>query len=205
MVSPDDRKRLQPLLLPGERLLWTGRPRGGIAFRSADLYLVPFGFLWTALVLFWNIEVWSMPRSEPFFALWGLPFLAFGAYIVAGRFFHEAWLRAHLLYAVTSRRIVVLRTPPFQRVKSLDIGYLPVLDYEEHRDGRGTLTFDFDDDERNPWWSSHAPRAWLPPLARMRFDRIERPRFVYDLVRREADRRHGERIAETGGARSFIG
>jgi hypothetical protein len=205
MVSPDDQKRLQPLLLPGERLLWAGRPKGGIAFRSADLYLVPFSFLWAGFALFWNIDVWSTPRRDPVFALWGLPFLAAGAYIVAGRFFHEAWLRAHLLYAVTSRRIIVVRTPPFQRLKSIEIGYLPTLDYEEHRDGRGTLTFDFDDDEGNPWWMGHRRQTWFPRLARMRFDRIEQPRLVYDLVRREADRRRGERLAETGGSRSFIG
>jgi hypothetical protein len=205
MVSPDDQKRLQPLLLPGERLLWAGQPKGGITFRPADLYLVPFSVLWAGFVLFWNISVWSMVRSEPFFALWGLPFLAMGAYMVAGRFFHEAWLRAHLLYAVTSRRIIVMRTPPFQRLKSLEIGYLPTLDYEEHRDGRGTLTFDFDEQDGNPWWVGHRPRIWSPLLVRMRFDRIRQPRLVYDLVRREADRRHAERIAETGGPRSFIG
>ncbi|MFL6858499.1 MAG: hypothetical protein ACJ8EB_11415 [Allosphingosinicella sp.] len=205
MISPDDHKRLKPLLLPGERLLWVGRPKGGIAFRSTDLYLVPLSFLWAGFALFWNLSVWSMPAPEPFFELWGLPFLAMGAYFVAGRFVHEAWLRAHLLYAVTSRRVIVVRMPPWQRLKSLEIGYLPVLDYEEHRDGRGTLIFDFDDDEGNPWWSSKAPRAWLPPLKRMRFDRIEQPRLVYDLVRREADRGRIERTAEAAGPRGFIG
>ncbi|HEX5182212.1 MAG TPA: hypothetical protein VFW19_03560 [Allosphingosinicella sp.] len=38
---------------------------------------------------------------------------------------------------------------------------------------------------------------WQPPLWRLRFDRIERPREVYELIRRETDRRRRDREGES--------
>lgn len=204
MISPDDHKRLQPFLHPGERLLWAGRPKGGVVLRLPDLYLIPFGILWVSLAL-GSIALDPTRDPDLFSWVWSIVVISLGTYLLAGRFLHEAWVRAHLLYAVTSQRVVVVRTPPWQRFKSLELGYLPVLDYEEHRDGRGTLTFDFDGEDDHPWWMHHQNHGSASQLMRMRFDRIEQPRLVYDLVRREAERRRSERIGEVAGPRSFIG
>lgn len=174
-------------------------------FRSSDLYLVPFSLLWGGFAVFWNVSVWTM-GAPWFFRLWGLPFLVAGLYFVLGRFLHEAWLRDHIFYAISDRRVLVFRTGPWPRLRSAEIGYLPVFEYEEHRDGRGSLNFDIDDEESSSWWLRGRRQApWITPLSRLRFDRIEQPREVYDLIRRETDRWHRNRYGESSEPRSFIG
>jgi hypothetical protein len=42
---------LEPELLPGERLIWTGKPGKGLLLRSSDWFLIPFSFVWFGGVL----------------------------------------------------------------------------------------------------------------------------------------------------------
>jgi len=43
-----------------------------------------------------------------FMRLRGIPFLAVGAYLVAGRFAQNAWRCRHTVYGVTDRRVIVI-------------------------------------------------------------------------------------------------
>ena len=36
---------LQPYLMPGERIVWSGQPKQGIAFTSSDLIAIPFSLM----------------------------------------------------------------------------------------------------------------------------------------------------------------
>lgn len=86
----------QPYLLPGERVLWTGRPKQGIALHASDTFLIPFSLLWTGFALLWNVGVWTMPGANEVdwsFRLFGLMFLVIGLYFVFGRFVHDAAIR----------------------------------------------------------------------------------------------------------------
>lgn len=202
MTPFEDQRLLQPHLLPAERLLWTGRPGRGVSLRWADLFLIPFSLVWGGFAIFWNVMVWT--KGAPlFFAAVGLPFLAMGLYLIAGRFLHEALLRSGLLYAVTDRRVIVLRTRFGHGFRSAEIGRLPALELEEHRGGRGTLRFEARPAPRivDPGGLGH----WVPAVGkRLVFDRIERARFVYDLVGREAGRRRTELLADPPAPRGFV-
>jgi hypothetical protein len=67
----------QPYLLQGERIVWSGRPKQGIAFSRSDLMGIPFSIMWCGFIIFWNVSVWNIPDSgtsdDWFFKLWGLP------------------------------------------------------------------------------------------------------------------------------------
>jgi hypothetical protein len=192
---------LRPWLLPGERLLWTGRPVQGVRFTRQDILLVPFGLLWGAIAFSVNFDVWK--SGGPWiFDIWTLPFLAIGLYAVAGRFLINAMVRRRTVYAVSNRRILLLRRPPFGRFRSFEIGYLPVLEYEERGGGRGTIRFDLD--ETDPWWTSDRHNL-LPPSLAAAFDRIDEPRRVYDLIVRETERWRREQYGPEAADRSFIG
>lgn len=105
---------MKPHLFPGERVLWTGQPKQGLALSGRDAFLIPFSLLWGGGAIFWNVQVWSFPETgqggpEWFFRLWGLPFLIAGVYLIIGRFIHDAALRKNALYGVTDQRVLLIR------------------------------------------------------------------------------------------------
>jgi hypothetical protein len=140
--------------------------------------------------------------APPEFPLFGLPFLAAGLYVTFGRFAVEDWMRRRTLYGLSNRRILILRGP-FGRFRSFEIGYLPLLEYEEHRSGRGTIRFDEENGGR-PWWLGRHD-VWMPRGDAPCFDRIADPRRVYDLILRETERWRREQFGEHAPSRAFIG
>lgn len=166
----------QTVLLRGETLMWTGQPRRGLMLRPADALLVPFSLLWGGFAIFWNVMVWR--AADWFFRLWGLPFLVAGLWLIGGRFFSDAWLRAHTRYAVTDRRVLI-RTSLLP-LQSLDRNRLPRLEMDEHKDGSVSLWFAergslFGWGRRRSLWSTAFDRT-------PHFERIAKGREVYDLL-----------------------
>ncbi|MEA3041148.1 MAG: hypothetical protein QOC65_637 [Sphingomonadales bacterium] len=205
MVRPEFHAALRQWLLPGERLLWAGLPKQGLLLRSSDLYLVPFSLFFVGFALLWNQGVWEWGDTPFLFAVAGVALLLGAAYVSLGRFLVDAVVRAKLLYAVTDRRIVILRRPPWSRFRALDLSYLPVLELQQSGRGRGTINFDVAPDPQ--WWSHAHQPEWTPALSKVaRFLEIEGAAAVYDLISRECERRRAERLARLPADRAaFIG
>jgi hypothetical protein len=203
MIGPEDHSRWRPWLLAGERLLWSGRPKRGLVFRLADLYMVPLGLLWFALSV--GLDSRNLLADAPWaFGPWAMLMGVFGLYLLTGGFLHEAFLRARLFYAVTDQRVLVLRTGRFRGgLKSIEIEYLPMLELRERGDGRGTLVFDPGEDKNT--WGGHGTGRSPALAAGARFYRIEQPRLVYELVRKQAERRRREIAGDLPPHRAFIG
>jgi len=72
------------------------------------------------------------------FALFGIPFVCVGIYIVIGRFFHTAWLRKRTYYVITNRKIIRLRN---KKVDVLMGANLPQFSVEAYQDGSGSIYF----------------------------------------------------------------
>jgi hypothetical protein len=130
-------------LLPGERVLWTGRPNASRLVGRGDILLIPFSLMWGAFAIFWEAGVlglFSKPGSSApdFFVLWGIPFVIAGQYFIWGRFIYKRWDRLRTRYAITNQRIVIWRGTGEQ---ALFIGQLPSISQTVHRDGSGTLEF----------------------------------------------------------------
>ena len=178
----------RPYLLTGERILWSGQPKQGIALSARDTLLIPFSLLWGGFAIFWNVGVWTtIPANGGglFFRLWGLPFLALGLYFIVGRFFYDAWLRQRLYYAVTDRRVLILRGNPPLKLTSRDIQSLPMLELSERSDGTGTLAFDSEDLGYSMFVRRRSFAGWTS-AANAQFFRINDPRRVYELIRNQA-------------------
>ena len=96
---------------PSERIVWSGKPGRGIRLRGADVFAIPFSLMWCGFAVFWETMA-VMGRAPLFFALWGIPFVAIGLYIVFGRFFVDAMVRSKTFYGVTSERILIITAAP---------------------------------------------------------------------------------------------
>jgi len=180
-MSPTEAEReIAKELEADERLMWSGAPREGVVLRRGDIVLIPFSVLWGGFAIFWEATV--LRSGAPlFFALWGIPFVLVGLYLIFGRFFVDAKSRARTAYGVTDRRIVVVAGLRSRSVRSLPLSAVPEIVLDEMADGSGTITFG----------PSHPMTRWAGgagwPGARrsvgISFDMIPRAREVYGRIR----------------------
>jgi hypothetical protein len=103
--------QLQPYLRPGEQLLWSGRPDPDVRLTPADGFLIPFSILWTSFALFWEIGVATADNTSPIGAVFGIPFLAVGCYMVAGRFIYKRYRKQRTAYGITPQRALIAVGP----------------------------------------------------------------------------------------------
>ena len=160
-----------------ERLLWTGAPVRGIRLRPLDALLVPLSLMWGGFAIVWETVV--VRNGAPwFFALWGIPFVIVGIYLIAGRFFVDAWLRAKTAYAVTDRAAYVVREGPFAVTRRLTGSALDAVSLSPASGSKGTIEF-----SSSPmWWSRAAGFRIWNGASSDRFDAIADARTVFDLI-----------------------
>lgn len=93
-----------------EKLVWKGRPQQGIRLYAQDAFMLPFGLLWGGGVVAVFGAGWREFSAAPLpFSLFPLIFLLAAAYITIGRLAHDAWIRSRIAYALTDRRVIILR------------------------------------------------------------------------------------------------
>jgi hypothetical protein len=173
---------IRPELASGEQLLWSGNPPTGIRLRGQDLFLIPFSLMWAGFAVFWEAMV--LTKGAPlFFALWGIPFIAMGAYITVGRFFVDAQQRSKTTYAVTDQRVVIVSGLWSRQVKSLPLQTLSEISITEKSDSAGSGTITFGSMPAIFGW--FAGTGWpgagkhMPPS----FEMISDVRNVYETIR----------------------
>jgi hypothetical protein len=146
IIDPEVAQKMQPELMTGETLLWTGRPNPSVIFHSSDLLLIPFSLLWGGFAIFWEAGVLGFfngngksGHAPLFMALWGIPFVVIGQYMIWGRFVYDAWLKRRTYYAVTNRRVIVAQDATKWKTSWAYIANIPTV----QREGtdRGTLWF----------------------------------------------------------------
>ncbi|HET7856676.1 MAG TPA: hypothetical protein VFL41_09495 [Gaiellaceae bacterium] len=173
----------------GERLLWVGRPYPGRVFDRSDAFLIPFSLLWGGFAIFWEAGV--ILSGWEFGAVWGIPFVAFGLYLIAGRFFVKVRRRRRTHYAVTDRRVFSKRD---DATRAAFIHSIPTINARLQADGSGSVIFGnrswmqdaYADSGLDFFASGYGASEWVS------FNDIPDARAVVDLVnelrgRSEAD------------------
>ena len=177
---------LTPHLDSGERLLWSGQPRGGIRLRAQDAFLIPFSLLWGGFAFFWEYMAITHVSNAPLpfniiFPLFGVPFVLVGLYFIFGRFLVDARSRARTFYGVTSERIIIISGLFSRQIKSLQLRTLTDVSLIHRTDGSGTITFG----PTHPMIAFFPAGAW-PGAGRFSppsFESIERAKEIYDVIR----------------------
>jgi hypothetical protein len=119
-----------------------------------------------------------------FFALWGIPFVLMGNYMVWGRFLADMWQRSKTYYAVTNDRIIILSGLFSRKVKSLNLRTLTDISMDQKFDGTGNITFG----PTTPWSNWYV--AQWPGTTRQTpsFEGIPDVKSVYQVIK-EAQRK----------------
>lgn len=132
-------------LLRDERVLWAGQPDPSVNFTMWDIFLVPFSLIWGGFAVFWEVSVLvsMIPRNGMgvMFALFGIPFVLVGLYLIFGRFIYKRWRKHRTYYAVTNRRVLSLTKVGGQQFQSKSIASIAEIGKRVGRSGTGTLTF----------------------------------------------------------------
>jgi hypothetical protein len=133
-------------LMKGERLLWFGRPDPNRFFARNDVFLIPFSLMWGGFAIFWEISV--IREGWGFGVVWGIPFVAIGLYMIAGRFLVKSRRRRRTHYALTDKRVLIVDGGGSTRAAFLSS--IPTIDSRLRSDGSGTIIFG------NPSWTQAA-------------------------------------------------
>lgn len=144
-LDPEASIKLQSELVSGESLVWAGRPNSSVIFHSGDGFAIPFSLLWGGFAIFWEAGVlgfWghnSKGTAPLFMAIWGIPFVVIGQYMIWGRFIYDGWLKRRTYYGITNRRVIVLQEAIKRKTCSMYLDAIPSVE----RDGSftGTLWF----------------------------------------------------------------
>lgn len=123
-------------LSAGESVLWRGQPEAGHLFNTGNIPLAFFGLFFLGFSLFWE---WNAIESGiVFMMLWGLPFVAVGAYLVFGQFIHAAYLRNKTFYVITNQRLLIKKG---RNISIYHANDLPPSTLRIHSNGNGTIFF----------------------------------------------------------------
>lgn len=175
---------LQHELVGEEKLLWSGKPKTGIMFRSSDVFVIPFSLLWFAFAIFWESGV--VASNAPFFfMIWGIPFICVGLYVSVGRFFYDKINREKTIYGITDNRVIVKSGVFKTTVESFNITGLVNLSIEEKSDNSGTIKLDSD---KYPFAQFSIP-GWPGVKQTPALEFIENVRSVYNLILKQQQKR----------------
>lgn len=134
MTTLDHYDFCKPYISDNEYILWEGAPEKGFTFTSRDLVMIPFSLFWLAFALFWEFSVITS-TSSLFMAIWGLPFVGVGIYLLFGRFIQSICLRNKTFYIITNKKLIIRSGSKIHLHKN---GNGTILFWQEsyHRNGR---------------------------------------------------------------------
>jgi hypothetical protein len=178
----DEREAFAGRLMGGETMVWTGRPRQGLMFQPMDIVLIPATLLWAGM--FFGVFRadggglrGGLTNAPLPFSLFPLIFGLVGAYVLVGRYIHDAWIRSRTYYALTSRRALILRGGS---LTAIDLANTTTVRVKGGTD-RGTIYFNDDGDMaglfRNRGWG-----VWVPSMVGTRFLGIEDAQRVFNQI-----------------------
>lgn len=177
MTNYDIENELRSTLSSDEKLIWTGKPKTGIIFRTTDAFLIPFSLLWGGFAVFWETSVFAT-GAPFFFKLWGIPFVLVGFYITIGRFFMDAKKRAGTIYGITNDRIIIKSGIFTRDIKSLNIRTLSDITLNQKTDNSGTITLGPTDSRYAMMQGMDWPGAKQTPSLEF----IDDVKIVYDKI-----------------------
>ncbi len=105
--------------------------------------------------------------AGPFFALWGIPFVLIGLYLIFGRIYVARREAQRTHYAVTNQRVVILTGAFSRRTIEMTLWDLPPAQLDAAVSGLGSITFgaQISGFRAPPGWPTIGMYAQVPAFA----------------------------------------
>lgn len=136
MYHTDHYQFCRPYILADETILWKGKPEKGNIITRKETIMFPFSLMVCIFSVFW--EYMALQSGVPFFAIWGLPIVAIGLYMLIGRHIQTAFLRNKTFYVITNKKLLIKKGNKINLYNGCD---LPPMEVEIHKNGNGTILF----------------------------------------------------------------
>lgn len=144
-MKGDRSMRPNPLLVelvPGENIIWQGRPEKWPFITMGALHLmffVPFSLAWGGFFVYW--EVLAIQSGSIAGTIFGIPFLLIGLYLSGGRFWAGAICWRNTYYAATNMRVLIRLGTVSPKVTSLDLSKISSVNVQMKGHGLGHINF----------------------------------------------------------------
>ena len=161
-----------------ENLVWEGKPRQGLILDARDKVNIPVAFV-SLVFLLYTIYSWGYPRSPSIAIPLEMILIGLSIFSLVGRFFIDAWVRRSTCYAITDRRVLIVRSAPFRKLVSINLDHRTQINLSEQLHGQGTIRFG-----EVPSTSREGVNAWIPSLEQTpQLIAIDDARYVFDKVK----------------------
>ena len=163
-------------LKPGERIVWSGKPKQGLLLRDADMIAIPMSIMLLGFALLLDFLALNFDVRWPviFFAV-----TSSGAFIYLGivRFFTGARRRRHIEYCLTNKRVLLLHGPK-GKLETLPLSQIDKAEVTAEKDGSGHVSFG----NSNPVWPWLLGTFYFSSAAIPGFELIPDVEAVYDKL-----------------------
>lgn len=135
-----------------EKVLWKGQSEKSLVFTKSDLVLIPVSILWGGItilielssiidILGWSGKGQNVRNSGVTTALSLLPFLAFGLYMMFGRYIYKKRKKQNLIYVVTNKRVMIINKLSKVVIEFINIKNIVNVNVSIRKNGIGTVSF----------------------------------------------------------------
>lgn len=132
----NDDARFLPHLMVEEHILWSGRPDPFFTTYRIPFPQRIFMLFWLGFAIFWTV---SASAASGLFGLFGVPFVLIGIQMNFGAKYAYNKKKAHIYYALTNKRALILGDSEKPFFRSIDFSPAPSLDFEAGMGGKGSV------------------------------------------------------------------
>jgi hypothetical protein len=128
---------ISQILLPEEKLIWTGQPKKGIVFEFVDVFKTIYMAILSCVVF---VGVYLLSSISYFLAI-PVAVLFFSACFLLGigRFFIDAKLRQQTYYGITNKRIIIISKLYPKKIQSVYFSSKPKIEFSTNIDEVSTF------------------------------------------------------------------
>ncbi len=162
-------------LRSGEVIIWEGRPSAGLKLDRPALLQTASGLFTLVFALVW-ISIAISATGVSLFSLFGIPFVAVGAYLFIGHFFWDAYKRARMRYALSNERAFIANRAWGREISIYTITPQTELVLREHGEQAASIFFAKEQESKS------SKKSWLPRHKNIGFRWVREGAEVYRMM-----------------------